>query len=125
MGADIPLDYRHTPSPEMSDAIAAALKPGSLIVNATGLGKDAPGSPLSDAVVFPPQGIVWDFNYRGDLLFLDQARAQQEKRQLQVEDGWVYFIHGWTRVIAEVFDVQIPASGPGFDELSRIAASVR
>ncbi len=125
IGADIPVEYHHTPSPEMTDKIAADLKPGSLVINATGLGKDAPGSPVTDTVPWPENGIVWDFNYRGDLLFLDQARAQQQAKNLQVEDGWIYFIHGWTRVIAEVFHIDIPTSGPDFDELSHIAASVR
>ncbi len=54
-------------------------------------------------------------------MFLDQARAQAKSRNLTVEDGWVYFIHGWTRVIAEVFDIDIPMSGPAFDALGRIA----
>jgi shikimate 5-dehydrogenase len=94
-------------------------------VNATGLGKDAPGSPLTDAAVFPANGFVWDFNYRGDLLFLDQARRQLAERDLHVEDGWIYFLHGWTQVIAEVFHIDIPSSGPGFDALSRIAAATR
>jgi shikimate 5-dehydrogenase len=124
-GATVPVEYLHTPSPAMSDAIMERLKPGSLVINATGLGKDGPGSPLTDAGRFPQDGIVWEFNYRGDLLFLRQARAQQQARHLQVEDGWIYFVHGWTRVVAEVFHVEIPTSGPVFDELSRIAASVR
>jgi shikimate 5-dehydrogenase len=124
-GATVPVEYLHTPSVTMSDAIMERLKPGSLVINATGLGKDGPGSPLSDAGRFPQDGIVWEFNYRGDLLFLRQARAQQQARHLQVEDGWIYFVHGWTRVVAEVFHVEIPTSGPVFDELSRIAASVR
>lgn len=121
----IPMEYIHAPRPEDSDAVLEGLKPGSLVVNATGLGKDAPGSPLTDAARFPENGYAWDFNYRGDLVFLDQARAQREKRNLTIEDGWVYFIHGWTRVIAEVFHIDIPTSGPVFDELSRIAAAMR
>jgi shikimate 5-dehydrogenase len=125
IGAGVPTAYHHTPSPDLGDAVMAQLAPGSLVANATGLGKDAPGSPLTDAGVFPERGIAWDFNYRGDLVFLDQARAQQATRALTIEDGWVYFIHGWTRVIAEVFDVDIPTFGPRFDELSRIAAGVR
>jgi hypothetical protein len=35
--------------------------------------------------------------------------------------GWIYFIHGWTSVIAEVFDIDIPASGLSFELLSGIA----
>ncbi|HOE67056.1 MAG TPA: shikimate dehydrogenase [Candidatus Hydrogenedentes bacterium] len=121
----ISVEYHHCPHPEDNDRLCATLKPGSLVVNATGLGKDAPGSPLTDAAVFPEGGYAWDFNYRGNLVFLDQARAQEKARGLKIEDGWIYFIHGWTRVIAEVFHIDIPASGPVFDELSAIAASVR
>jgi shikimate 5-dehydrogenase len=89
------------------------------------LGKDAPGSPITEAARFPENGFAWDFNYRGNLVFLDQARAQRQQRTLTIEDGWVYFIHGWTRVIAEVFHLDIPTSGPVFDELSQIAAKAR
>jgi shikimate 5-dehydrogenase len=125
IGADIPIEYHHTPTPDLTDRIMAGLKPGSLVINATGLGKDAPGSPLTDAAPWPENGLAWDFNYRGDLLFLKQARSQQQAKNLQIEDGWIYFIHGWTRVIAEVFHIDIPTSGPQFDELSRIASGTR
>jgi shikimate 5-dehydrogenase len=121
----VPLDCHHVPQPELADALVSNLPPGSLVVNATGLGKDAPGSPITNAAVFPENGIAWEFNYRGDLVFLDQARAQEKSRNLQVEDGWVYFLHGWTRVIADVFQAKIPTSGPVFDELSRIASATR
>ena len=95
------------------------------MVNATGLEKDAPGSPLTDGAVFPANGVVWELNYRGDLIFLEPAEAQRESRRLQIEDSWVYFIHGWTRVIAEVFDIDIPVKGPQFDQLSEIAGRFR
>lgn len=55
----------------------------------------------------PMHGIVWEFNYRGTLEFMHQAEAQQQERHLQIEDGWTYFIHGWTQVIAEVFHIDI------------------
>jgi len=125
LGSPVPVEYHHTPRPEDNDALLGKLKPGSLVMNATGLGKDAPGSPLTSTGRFPEQGFAWDFNYRGDLVFLDQARAQKKQRHLTVEDGWVYFIHGWTRVIAEVFAVDIPVDGPPFDEISRIAKEAR
>ncbi len=125
LGTKVPVEYHHAPNPKVSEHICGELKPGSLVINATGLGKDAPGSPLTDAAQFLENGIAWDFNYRGDLVFLDQARAQEKARNLKVEDGWIYFLHGWTRVIAEVFHIHIPTAGPVFDELSRIAASVR
>jgi shikimate 5-dehydrogenase len=115
------IDYILANRPELNDEAMASLKPGSLVINATGLGKDAPGSPISDAGLFPERAIAWDLNYRGDLVFLDQARRQEAARRLQVEDGWTYFLHGWTQVIAEVFDIAIPTSGPSFEEISRIA----
>jgi shikimate 5-dehydrogenase len=124
LGEPVSLQTVHAPDPSDNDA-QAALPPGSLVINATGLGKDAPGSPFTSAVRFPDHGIVWDLNYRGNLVFLEQARAQRERAHLQIEDGWIYFIHGWTQVIAEVFHVEIPTSGPVFEDLSRIAAESR
>lgn len=117
--------YLHCPTALENDAVVAQLPKGSLVVNATGLGKDVPGSPLTNAVVFPQNGYVWEFNYRGELVFLDQARAQATQHNLTVEDGWIYFIHGWTRVIAEVFHLDIPTSGPEFDTLCAIARDTR
>ena len=80
---------------------------------------------ITDGAVFPQDGFAWEFNYRGDLVFLDQARAREKSRNLHVEDGWIYFIHGWTRVIAEVFHIDIPTRGPGFDRIAQIAQYVR
>ncbi|MHC4636518.1 MAG: shikimate dehydrogenase family protein [Planctomycetota bacterium] len=122
-GLDI--EYFHCPRAWQNDEIVNKLKPGSIVVNATGLGKDAPGSPITDQAQFPENGFAWEFNYRGNLVFLDQANAQKKVKNLTIKDGWVYFIHGWTRVIAEVFDIDIPTEGPEFDKLSEIAANVR
>jgi len=119
--SDVAIDYVLAPDPADNDAVLAGLKPGSLVINATGLGKDAPGSPLTDAAVFPYLGVAWDLNYRGDLVFLDQARKQQAARDLTIVDGWTYFIHGWTQVIAEVFDIGIDPSEENIAELTRIA----
>lgn len=125
MDCPIPVEYHLCPQPTDNDEVVGAMRPGSMIVNATGLGKDGPGSPLTNAAQFPEGGIAWEFNYRGELVFLEQARAQQDPKGLTIEDGWVYFIHGWTRVIAEVFDIDIPTAGPAFDSLCDIAASLR
>jgi shikimate 5-dehydrogenase len=119
---DSELVYVLSQRPEENDSVVATLRRGSLIVNATGLGKDEPGSPITSGAVFPIEAIAWDLNYRGNLLFLDQARRQQHEKRLQVEDGWTYFLHGWLSVIAEVFEIEIASAGPQFDELSRIAA---
>jgi len=122
---DTLFEYHLTPTPADNARVLADLAPRSLVVNATGLGKDAPGSPLPDDAVFPVDGVAWDLNYRGDLVFLDQARAQSAERGLQVEDGWIYFVHGWTQVIAEVFHLDIPTSGPSFERLSELALATR
>ena len=115
----IHFEYIHNPSPADNDRTLAGLKPHSLIVNATGLGKDGPGSPLTDQCEFPADSLVWEINYRGDLLFKRQAEAQAEQKRLHVEDGWIYFIHGWTQVIAEVFHIEI--KGELLEQLSEIA----
>ena len=39
-----------------------------------------------------------------------QVLAQRETRQVRVEDGWLYFLHGWTQVIAEVLKLSIDAA---------------
>ena len=124
-GMDIPVEYVLTPRPEDNDRVMSRLSPGSLVANATGLGKDAPGSPLTDAATFPLRGLVWDFNYRGDLVFLEQARRQERDRELRLEDGWTYFLIGWLAVIAEVFGRPIPLKGPSFEQLRRIAEAER
>jgi shikimate 5-dehydrogenase len=117
----VPIEYILSPETDANDHVLRQIKPGSLVINATGLGKDAPGSPLSNACQFPERSVIWDLNYRGDLIFLDQARSQQQNHNLQVVDGWTYFLHGWTQVIAEVFNIEIPVSGPSFDRISAIA----
>ena len=122
---DTKLETVSAPRPIDNDDVLTNLPSYSVVINATGLGKDAPGSPLTDNAVFPLHSIAWDLNYRGDLIFLEQARKQQQARSLSVEDGWIYFIHGWTRVISEVFHIDIPTSGPEFDELANIAAASR
>jgi shikimate 5-dehydrogenase len=67
------------------------------------MGKDRPGSPISDDARFPERAVVWELNYRGALDFLHQAEEQAASRLLRVEDGWRYFIFGWTAAIEEVF----------------------
>jgi len=117
------VDYAMVDDPEQVDALVASLPPGSLVVNATGMGKDRPGSPVSDAVVFPEGGLVWEFNYRGPLDFWHQARRQRDERRLHVEDGWRYFVHGWSQAVAEVFDIPMPPAT--VDELGRVAERLR
>jgi shikimate dehydrogenase len=117
------IDYVVTATPDDADAVVAAAAPGSVIANATGLGKDRPGSPLTDAVVFPEGAYAWEFNYRGSLEFLHQARAQEAARSLHVVDGWRYFIHGWSQVVADVFELDLTPET--VERLAEAAESVR
>lgn len=115
--------YHLVSGPADSDALVASAPPGSLVINATGLGKDRPGSPLSDPSLFPSSGLVWELNYRGTLEFWHQAQSQLAKRELTVIDGWRYFIHGWSQVVAEVFD--LPMETDTVEHLARAAEAVR
>jgi len=107
IGYTTEVEYVQVTSPEVNDRVLAGLPPYSLVVNATGMGKDLPGSPISDDTLFPENGYVWEFNYRGTLEFYHQALKQKRERNLHVEDGWVYFLYGWTQVIGEVFNIEI------------------
>lgn len=107
LGASSQVRLEHVGSVEESDGLVQGLPRGSLVVNASGLGKDAPGSAISDDAVFPERGIAWELNYRGDLRFLEQARRQERDRGLEVHDGWRYFLHGWSEIVAEVFHLAL------------------
>jgi shikimate dehydrogenase len=115
------LKLRAVAAAEDSDALLAATPPGSLVVNATGMGKDLPGSPLSERARFPERATVWDLNYRGDLGFLRQARRQAAARGLRLHDGWRYFLHGWSAVVAEVYGLDLTP----FDRLAAAAEDLR
>lgn len=97
----------HLSKPDDVSNCLADLAPSSLIINATGMGKDIPGSPIPSGAHFPFGSIIWELNYRGSLEFLKQAKAEADKSKLRVHDGWRYFIHGWSSVIAEVFDIHL------------------
>ncbi len=120
---DIAFEYIHNQDPTRNDGIMAALPPGSMVINATGMGKDTPGSPVTDGGLFPENGIAWELNYRGELDFMHQAERQAQTRRLKIEDGWVYFLHGWTQVIAKVFHLNLTPEL--FAQLERAAAALR
>lgn len=119
----VEFEYLLGPTSKDNDVFLKNIKSYSLIINATGLGKDRPGSPLSNQAEYPENSLVWELNYRGDLLFMYQAQEQEKEKNLTIEDGWIYFIHGWTQVIAEVFDVDI--IGDKLDHCERIAMEMR
>lgn len=120
---DIEIEYIQNSDPVVNDKIMEEFAPHSIIINATGMGKDTPGSPITWDGKFPLNSIAWEFNYRGELDFMHQALAQVESRKVFVEDGWLYFVHGWTQVIAQVLHFDLtPAL---FDELNKVASTVR
>ena len=119
----IPLDLVENSDPSRNDLLVESMPPGSLIINATGMGKDIPGSPITADAPFPERGVIWELNYRGDLDFPRQAAARRQDRGLRIEDGWSYFIHGWTAVIEEVF--QRPIAAEEIDRLAAAAAFAR
>lgn len=120
---DIVFEYICNQDPTLNDKIMGRLPERSVVINATGMGKDTPGSPITNAGLFPRRGVAWEFNYRGDLHFLHQARAQVATRELRAEDGWFYFLHGWTQVIAQVLDLTIEPAF--FARLADLAKEVR
>ena len=105
LASGVEVEYVHNSDPRQNDRLLETVPPGSLVVNGTGMGKDSPGSPITDEGVLPEQALVWELNYRGELGFLHQAERQAQSRGLVIEDGWRYFVHGWTCVVEEVFDV--------------------
>jgi shikimate dehydrogenase len=120
---DIQIEYICNSDPLINDQIMTKFPPYSIIINATGMGKDTPGSPITWEGKFPLHAVAWEFNYRGELDFLHQSLAQVERRYVKVEDGWLYFVHGWTQVVAQVLHfVLTPAL---FDRLNEAASTVR
>jgi len=123
VGSDVEVVTRLNTDPHQNDLLLESLPPASLVVNATGMGKDTPGSPISAEGIFPQRGVAWEFNYRGALDFLHQAHRQAPSRSLVVEDGWLYFLHGWTQVIAQVLHLDLdPAL---FEQLKQAASDFR
>lgn len=117
------IEYVLNSDPRYNDALLAALPEGSLVINATGMGKDRPGSPITDAGRFPQHAIAWELNYRGELGFLRQARVQAQERHVRVHDGWDYFVASWADHIAEIFHLTISPSQ--FAQLAAKAEEIR
>jgi len=120
---NINIEYIFNQNPEVNDKIMGSIPPYSIVINATGMGKDTPGSPVTDKGLFPENGIAWEFNYRGELNFMHQAEKQRNQRGVKVEDGWLYFIHGWTQVIFQALHLEITEEQ--FNRLTNIANNFR
>jgi len=101
------------------DALVAGLPEPALVVNATGLGKDAPGSPVTDQAPFSSAMLAWDFNYRGTLTFLHQAAALRASTM----DGWDYFIAGWAGALTAI--AEMPFTDDILTQFGQVAAPYR
>lgn len=119
----VEVEYILNTDPLYNDRLLAALPERSLVINATGMGKDLPGSPITDAGLFPLQSVAWELNYRGKLDFLSQAQAQAQERQVRAYDGWEYFVISWAAYIAEIFHLTITQQQ--FIQLKEIAEELR
>jgi len=109
--------------PIFNDNVMESLPENSIVINATGMGKDIPGSPLTNNGLFPKNGWAWEFNYRGELDFMHQAEKQQKSRGVKIEDGWIYFINGWAQVIFQALHIEMTPEI--FGKLEKIANSIR
>jgi shikimate dehydrogenase len=123
LNTDIEMQYVVNDDPTVNDRLMENLPPSSIVINATGMGKDTLGSPITDTGKFPQNGIAWEFNYRGELDFMHQANRQREEQGLHVEDGWVYFLHGWTQVVFQVLHIELTEEL--FERLAKAAEVVR
>jgi shikimate dehydrogenase len=120
---DAEVEYLVTDCAEDNDALLEQMPDGAFVVNATGMGKDTPGSPFTSAAVYPRGAIVWELNYRGELDFLRHAESQASDRGLQTHDGWNYFVYGWSEVMAEVFHFDL--TDELFEELRAAAEPLK
>ena len=123
LNAAIPVDYVLARQARDNDDVLASLKPGSLVVNATGLGKYAPGSPLTEAARFPRRGVA-----RGSPTgatsssSIRLARATVAMRPSYRRRLNPNFLHGWTRRSAKFSYISdIPSRGPTLKVISDIA----
>ena len=122
LDSGVPTEYVLAPRPPTTTRCSRASSPDPSIINATGLGKDAPGSPLTRRRALSRAARSSGTSTIAAISFSSIRRARSAiERDLQIEDGWTYFLHGWTQVIAEVFHIDIPTSGPAFAALSEIA----
>jgi len=107
---------------DYADALVASAGEGSLVANASGLGKDRPGSPISRIAVFPEGVFVWEFNYRfiaqAYPTFWDIALRQAESRNLIVEDGWDYFVWNWLGMLSNIVNLAPETSYECFREVA-------
>lgn len=88
----------------VSDAINESGK-NPLIINATGMGKDIPGSPIPNPDDVPGDATFWELNYRGELDLFRRLKAAS--KGIMVADGWDFFVDGWMNNILFVLNISL------------------
>lgn len=94
-----------------------------LVINASGVGKDTPGSPVSNTSCFPKNSTFWELNYRGDRELFFRLRDQSGSANFTIEDGWQFFVDGWTFNI--LFVLSIVPDDNIVEEMRRCVKSLR
>ena len=74
----------------------------SLVVNATGIGHESYGSPVTEAAQLPLRGIVWELNHEGPLEFLESVNRQADDLLLRVHDGWDLSLETWAEALSRI-----------------------
>jgi shikimate dehydrogenase len=101
----------------------AALPDYSIVINATGMGKDSPGSPITDAGVFRAAASPGSLTIAASWTSCTRRCGRWTSANLRVEDGWIYFVHGWSQVVAQVLHVEITPDL--FRQLDEAAATTK
>ena len=112
-----------TPIPLVNDKIMEKFPPYSIIINATGMGKDTPGSPITWEGSIPHEQHRLGVQLPRRTGLPAPIPGPGESRKVKVEDGWLYFVHGWTQVVAQVLHFDLTPEL--FDRLNEAASTVR
>ena len=100
---------------------ARRLRPGALVVNATGpRARTGRARRSARGAAWPEAAVAWELNYRGELELLAPGARSPASR---AEDGWRYFIFGWTAVMGVLF--QRPIGAGDIERLAEAAAFAR
>lgn len=89
----------------INDQIVEDAGRAPLVINATGMGKDLPGSPVNDVRCFPANSTFWELNYRGERPLYHALERRANLNGLRIEDGWEFFLDGWINNIRYAFNL--------------------
>lgn len=88
-----------------TDEIISSAGRAPLVINATGMGKDIEGSPVTNIQCFPQSSTFWELNYRGDRPLYHNLLRDCRGHGLRIEDGWGFFLDGWLNNITFALNI--------------------